>query len=137
MRRAMDWVSRHRQDRGPVWAEVMFACILLAWGISFLRPSSAFTLSPNYSALAALGTENGWGIALALYGAIWLAVIGLNMRRPRYVLGIGGGALLSWVGVSIFLSNPESTWSAPTTVLGLFSVYSAVRQVTLWTRLRQ
>ena len=137
MRRVMGWVSRHRQDRGMLWAEVMFASILIAWGFSFLRPSAAFTLSPNYSALAALGPENDWGIALTLYGTIWLAIIGLNMRRPRYIAGIGGGALLAWIGVSIFLSNPESTWAAPTSVLGIFAVYSAVRQVTLWTRTRQ
>lgn len=137
MRRAIaDWQKR-RTDRGSVWPEVMLACFVAAWGIAFLNPAETFSLTNNYAALAAIASERAWGIFLASIGAAWLSVVILGFNRLRIIAGVVGAAVLLWMGVSIFLSNPNSTWAGPTSIVGAGAAYSAVRLITLWTLLRQ
>lgn len=137
MRRVIGGWRKRRTDRGSVWPEAMFACFIGAWGIAFLNPTNAFAASPNYAALATIAPESAWGISLSVIGIAWLAILILGFNHLRIIAGIIGAAILLWMGVSIFLSNPNSTWAGPTSIVGIGAAYSAVRLATLWTQLRQ
>lgn len=131
-----DWKKR-RRDRGSVWPEVMFACFLIAWGLAFLNPFQSFSLVVSYAVLASVASEEAWGVFMAGVGLAWLAIVVLGFNRLRMIAGSVGAAILLWMGLSIFLSNPNSTLAGPTTVIGIGAVYSSVRLLTLWTQLRQ
>lgn len=137
MRRASEWLNKHKIERGLIWPEVMFACVIIAWGIAFLTPTQAFALSGNYNALAAIAPEEVWGAWLDAIGVAWLVTVVANRHVPRAIAGIIGGGVLLWMALSIYLSNPNSTWAGPTSIIGFFAVYSVVRQVMLWTRLQR
>lgn len=65
--------------------EVVSALILLVHGALWLAPPETFPLSGNYAVMASIAPENVWGAAFLLFGA----------------------ALL-WVGVSFWMSNPQT-----------------------------
>lgn len=137
MRRVIAGWQKRRTDRGPVWPEVMFACFIAAWGISFLNQIESFALTSNYKALASIADENAWGVFLTTTGVAWLVIVVLGFNHLRMIAGVVGAATLLWMGASIFLSNPNSTWAGPTMVVGIGAVYSSVRLLTLWTQLHQ
>ena len=126
------WVSASA-PRSPIWPEYSYAAFMFAFGLSLLGPTDSFTLSSNYAVLAKFATEIGWGYFFTIFGLVWFGIVATHNLTLRRAVAIVGALFLSWLSLSVILSNPLSTIGLPFGSVALAASYCAARLVVPWT----
>jgi len=120
--------------RSPLWPEYSYASFMLAFGVSLMLPTDAFTLSVNYVVLSRIAPEHVWGWFFIVYGALWLLAVATHNLRLRRAAAAPGALVITWLSVSVLLSNPLSTTALPFGSVALAASYCAARLVVPWTQ---
>ncbi len=101
--------------------EVVLALITLVHGVIWASPIDTFPLSGNYRVMEMIAPEEVWSVAFIVLGLGWCAGILSKRIIPRRLgLVFGGGSLL-WMGVSFWLSNPNTIVGWMLLILGIGS----------------
>ena len=126
------WAGEHA-PRSPLFPECSYAAFMVAFGLSLLGPTDSFTLSSNYAVLAKFATEIGWGYFFTIFGLVWFGIVATHNLTLRRAVAIVGALFLSWLSLSVILSNPLSTIGLPFGSVALAAAYCAARLVVPWT----
>jgi len=105
-----------------------------AFGVSLLLPNDAFSLSVNYAVLSRIAPEVSWGWFFTLCGMAWFLTVASRNLSARRAAAVPGAVMLTWLALSVVLSNPLSTTGPPFAAVALAASYCAARLVVPWTR---
>lgn len=134
VRRMVVDLGRHFAVRASEWA---LAGMAAGYGVALLWPGDTFGLSPAYSFMGALATEETWGLAALTIGLIRLVALFVNgtYRRSPYIRA--GTAFLCvglWTAIALGLSAGDAHAPAPElvvypvlTALDVWNVYRSMR----------
>lgn len=109
-------------------AEVMSALTLWYWGLLLLLPVSTFAASRSYSAMAALGSEEAWGVVMCAAAA--LQSIGVCGQRPIARVCGAYCALAIWGFAAAMFASSNIYTHAP----GIYAILAAGQAYALLVR---
>jgi len=99
-------IATHFPARSSEW---IMGCGLTCWGAALLNAQFSFTTNPNFVGMAALGTEQTWGVIAVLAGAIRLIALFINgtyqsfQHSPHLRAATGSVACFVWCSIWIAL----------------------------------
>ena len=109
--------------------ELFLGLYTFTWGMGLLRPGSAF-LNPNYDLMAALATEEAWGLAFVALGVGKLAAFVSGRWLLRALSAMASYA--AWALVFMLIGQATDWQAAGLPHFALASTANAYCAVRLW-----
>lgn len=114
-------------DRLVEW---MFAAMMMSWGAWLLVPAWSTFQNPQYGALAALASEQTWGVWSVSVGTVRMAALyvnGSHRRTPLLRCVCAALGLIWWlVLIYLFLLSPQANPAAGFSWYPIFVVFEGV-----------
>lgn len=102
------------------------ALIKIVWGLTFLLSFSFFTTSPSYTAMANIGTEHQWGVALLTIGILHIWSIFYTSAYYRITMQTVSIFVWLFIATQLWLANPIGTGKFTYTIAAIIDFIAVV-----------